>query len=61
MLFINVAIPGIIGLVLALWPQSVFIESRVIPGPKDIWLLRSMGAVFVLVAVLNVVSELASL
>lgn len=56
MLLINVGIPGIIGLVLLLWPQSMFIGSREIPDPKEIWLLRSMGVVLVFVAVVNVVS-----
>lgn len=56
MLLINVGIPGIIGLVLLLWPQSMFIGSRVIPDPKEIWLLRSMGVVLMFVAVVNIVS-----
>ena len=59
MLFINVGVPGIIGLVLLLWPQSIFIGSKAIPGSKEIWLLRSMGVVLVFVAVVNVVSDFA--
>ena len=59
MLLINVGIPGIIGLVLLLWPQSIFIGSRAIPDPKEVWLLRCMGVVLVFVAVVNVVSKLA--
>jgi len=36
MTYIDVAIPGIIGLVLFFWPQSMFICSRVNLGPKEI-------------------------
>ena len=61
MLFINVVIPGIIGLVLLLWPQSIFTGSRAIPDQKEIWLLRCMGVVLASVAVVNVVSKLASI
>ncbi len=59
-MFINVGIPGIIGLVLLLWPQSIFIGSKAIPDLKDIWLLRSMGVVLMFVAVVNVVNDFAS-
>ena len=58
MSFIDVAIPGIIGLVLFLWPQSMFIWSQVKLGPKEIRLLRFMGVVLVLIAVIYLVSKL---
>lgn len=50
MSFIDVAIPGIIGLVLVLWPQAVFVGSKVSPDPKKIRLLRIVGVVLLVVA-----------
>lgn len=53
MTFNEVAIPGIIGLMLLLWPESMFIWSRVKLGTKEIWLLRLMGSVLVLIAAIH--------
>lgn len=58
MSFIDVAIPGIIGLVLLIWPQSMFVGAKVSPGPKKIHLLRSAGALLVGVAGLYLVIRL---
>lgn len=60
MSFIDVAIPGIIGFVLLIWPQSMFVGSRVTPDPKKIRLLRSVGVVLLLVAAIYLVIKLAS-
>jgi hypothetical protein len=60
MSFIDVAIPGIIGFVLLIWPQSMFVGSRVTPDPKKIRLLRSMGVVLLLVAAIYLVIKLVS-
>ena len=60
MSFIDVAIPGIIGLVVLIWPHLVFVGSRATPDPKKIRLLRGAGAVLLLVAVLYLVIKLAS-
>jgi len=60
MSFIDVAIPGIIGLVLLIWPQSMFVGSRVTPDPKKLRLLRSLGVVLLLVALIYFVIKLVS-
>ena len=60
MSFIDVAIPGIIGFVLLIWPQSMFVGSRVTPDLKKIRLLRSMGVVLLLVAAIYLVIKLVS-
>jgi len=60
MSFIDVAIPGIIGFVLLMWPQSMFIGSRVTPDPKKLRLLRRIGVVLLLVAVVYLVIKLVS-
>jgi hypothetical protein len=60
MSFIDVAIPGIIGSVLLIWPQLMFVGSRVTPDPKKIRLIRSMGMVLLLVAAIYLVIKLVS-
>lgn len=60
MSIIDVAIPGIIGVVLCLWPQSMFIGSKLVHGPKEIRVLRIMGVVLVLMAGLFLLGKLAS-
>lgn len=59
MTIIDVAIPGVIGIVLFLWPQSIFIGSRVTPGTKEIRVLRVMGLVLVLISLLYLVTRFA--
>ena len=58
MSFIDVAIPGIIGFVLLVWPQSMFAGSRVTPGPKKLRLLRRIGVLLLVVAVIYLVIKL---
>ena len=58
MSFVDMAIPGIVGFVLLIWPQSVFVGSRATPDPKKIRLLRSAGAVFLLVAAIYLAVKL---
>lgn len=60
MSFIDVAIPGIIGLVLLIWPQTMLAGARVSPDAKKIRLLRSAGAILILVAAVYLVMRLAS-
>jgi hypothetical protein len=59
MSFIDVAIPGIIGLVLLIWPQSMFVGARVSPDAKKIRLLRGAGALLFFVAAVYLVIRLA--
>jgi hypothetical protein len=59
MSFIDVAIPGLIGLVLLIWPQSMFAGSRVSPDAKKIRLLRGAGALLLLVAAVYLIIRLA--
>lgn len=59
MSFINVAIPGVMGLVLLIWPQSMFVGARLIPDAKKIRLLRGAGALLLFVAAVYLVIRLA--
>lgn len=59
MSFLDAAIPGIIGLVLLIWPQSMFVGARVSPDAKKIRLLRGAGALLLLVATVYLVIRLA--
>lgn len=58
--FIDVAIPGAIGLVAALWPQAMFWGSRATPDPKKIRMIRIGGLVLLGVAAVYLVIKLAS-
>lgn len=58
MSFIDVAIPGIIGLIVTLWPQSMFWGSRVTPDPKKIRLIRLGGSVLLVVALIFMIIRL---
>ena len=60
MSFIDVVIPGVIGLVLLVWPESMFLGARVSPDAKKIRLLRSLGVLLLLVAVCYLAIKLAS-
>jgi uncharacterized iron-regulated membrane protein len=53
--FVDVAIPGLIGLVLLLWPQSAFLGARVTPDAKKLRLVRTVGAVLLVVAIVYLV------
>ena len=59
MSFVDVAIPGIIGLLLLVWPQSVFYGSRVTPDETKIRRLRGIGVVLLLVAAGYLVLKIA--
>jgi phosphate starvation-inducible membrane PsiE len=60
MSLIDVAIPGVIGLVLLLWPQAMFLGSRVGPTEKKIRMLRYSGALLLLVAAVYLVIKFVS-
>jgi len=58
MTYIDLVIPGAAGLLLLVWPQAMFMGSRVNPDAKKIRLLRGLGAVLLLVAVIYLVIKL---
>lgn len=59
MSFIDVAIPGLMGLVLLIWPQSMFVGARVSPDAKKIRLLRGAGVLLLFVSGIYLVIRLA--
>jgi hypothetical protein len=59
MSLIDAAIPGIVGIVLLIWPQSMFAGARVSPDAKKIRLLRSAGALLLFVAAVYLAIRLA--
>jgi len=50
MSYIDVTIPGVIGLLLAAWPRAMFLGSRVTPDLGKLGLIRKAGIALVLVA-----------
>jgi len=58
MTYIDLLIPGVAGLLLLVWPQAMFMGSRVKPDAKKIGLLRGLGAVLLLVALIYLVVKL---
>ena len=58
MSLIDVAIPGIIGLVLLLWPQAIFTGSRAAPTEQKLRFLRRAGILLLMVAALYLVIKL---
>jgi hypothetical protein len=56
--YIDLVIPGLAGLLLLVWPQAMFMGSRVKPDPKKIRLLRGLGIVLLLVTVTYLVIKL---
>lgn len=58
MSFIDLAIPGIIGLIMVIWPQSIFFGSTVTPDAKKIRLIRGLGGVLLIVAAVYLVIKL---
>ena len=58
MSFIDVAIPAIIGFVLLVWPQSILVGSRVALDSQKLRLLRRIGVVLLVVAVIYLVIKL---
>jgi len=59
MSFVDVAIPGVIGLVLVIRPQLAFVGSRVSPDPKKIRRLRNIGLLLLVVALIYLGVRLA--
>ena len=59
MSFIDVAIPGVIGLLLLAWPQALFVGSRVTATEKKLRLLRYCGGALLFVAFLYLVVKFA--
>ncbi len=58
MSWIDIAIPGLVGLVLIIWPQSMFFGARVSPNEKRIRLLKQCGVGLLLVAALFLLIKL---
>jgi hypothetical protein len=50
MSLVDIAIPGLIGLLLVVWPQSLFFGSVASPTPGRIRTLRAVGGVLLLIA-----------
>lgn len=60
MSFIDVAIPVIAGFVLLVWPNVVFYGSRATVDEKKIRLMRGIGAVLLVVAIIYLGIRLAA-
>ena len=58
--YVDVAIPGFIGLVMFIWPRSMFLGSRVTPNAHKIRWLRYLGVFLLLVAAFNPVIKFVS-
>jgi hypothetical protein len=52
---VDVAIPGIIGLVMSLWPRFFFVGSRATPTKTKLRRIRYIGLFLLLVALFNLV------
>jgi len=50
MSWIDISIPGVVGLILMIWPQSMFIGAKVEPDAKRIRLLKKCGIGLVAIA-----------
>jgi len=59
MSFIDVAIPGVLGLLLLAWPQAVFLGSRATPTERKLRLLRYCGGALLAVSLLYLTIKLA--
>ncbi len=60
MSFVDVAIPAIIGFVALFRPQIVFYGSRATPDEKKIRLVRGIGVVLLVVAIIYLGIKLAA-
>jgi hypothetical protein len=60
MSFIDVAIPGIIGLVALVRPQIMFYGSRAAPDEKKIRFIRGVGVVLLAAAIIYLGIKLAA-
>ena len=56
--FVDVAIPGIIGLVLVVWPQAMFAGSKVTPDAGKIRTMRIAGVLLLVAAAIYLVIKL---
>ena len=52
---VDVAIPGIIGLAMSLWPRLFFVGSHVTPTETKLRRIRYIGLFLLLVALFNLV------
>jgi hypothetical protein len=59
MTYLDVAIPGVIGVWLLAWPRSVFYGSRQRPTAAKIRLLRGIGLALVVVAVIYLLIKIS--
>lgn len=55
MTYLDIAIPGAIGLLIAVWPHSMFIGSRVTPDAGRLKMIRAAGYALLGVAGLGAV------
>lgn len=58
MSFVDVAIPGIVGLVLLVWPQAMFAGSRVTPDAGKIRIMRIAGTLLLVAAAIYLALKL---
>lgn len=59
MSFMDVAIPGIIGMVLLIWPQAMFAGSKATPDAGKLRTLRTVGVVLLAAAAIYLAVKLA--
>lgn len=59
MSFIDVAIPGIAGVVLLIWPQAMFAGSKATPDASKLRTLRTVGVVLLAAAAIYLAVKLA--
>jgi len=50
MSWIDIAIPGVVGFILMIWPASMFIGAKVEPDEKRIRLLKKCGIALLAIA-----------
>ena len=58
MSFVDVAVPGIIGLVLLMWPQAAFAGSQVTPDAGKIRTMRIAGSLLLVAAAIYLAVKL---
>ena len=60
MTYIDLLIPALAGLLLLVWPQTMFMGSKAKPDAKKLMMLRGLGVVLLLVAAVYLVIKLGS-
>jgi hypothetical protein len=60
MSYIDVAIPGLIGLVAVIRPQVMFYGSRAAPDPRKLNILRGIGAALLVAALIYLGIKIAA-